>query len=97
MMLEMTPSHPIMYMTEFNMNLAQLPINIRFFSTYIAIIGFLRTIFSLMVTESIGPIIITILFMFKDIATFLTIWGLVLISFTAAFDFSFQDTHMSLE
>lgn len=48
-------------------------------------------------TESIGPIIITILFMFKDIATFLTIWGLVLISFTASFDFCYQDIKMNLE
>ena len=60
---EEDPSPELMYNEEFNKNATQT-INIRLFSTLIAITGFTRSILSLMVTETFGPIVITILFMF---------------------------------
>ena len=83
--LQKEPSPELMYNEEFNKNEASSPINIRFFSTWIAMFGFLRCILSLIVTETFGPIIITIIFMFDDIKRFLTIWAIVVVSFAAFF------------
>ena len=40
-------------------------------------------------TETFGPIILTIMYMFQDIKVFLIIWGAVLIAFTSYFNNTF--------
>ena len=48
-------------------------------------------------TETFGPIIITIIFMFDDIKRFLTIWAIVVVSFAAVFNYPFMETGMTFE
>lgn len=44
--------------------------------------GFIRFLIALVVNETLGPIISTIIYMFKDMSVFIVIWTIVLSGFT---------------
>ena len=48
----------------------------------VVLTAFYRILCGLNVTENLGPIISTTLYMFRDVATFIVIWILVVVAFT---------------
>ena len=79
--LQENPSHKMMYVENYNILMAMTEYNPSFFCIYTAFFSFMRVICSLIVTQSLGPIISTIMYMFKDILLFLSIWLLVVLMF----------------
>ena len=71
-----------MYTQAFNEDIAENEINIQLWTGIVAFLGWIRIIMSLTVTQTLGPIINMITFMFKDIAVFLIIWSMILIAFS---------------
>ena len=65
--LQPEPSYNLRYIHEYNTHIAANEINVQFVNGLISLFGFTRFLTALVVNETIGPIISTIIFMFKDI------------------------------
>ena len=81
----------MMYVENYNVDMSQGEINLTFFAVFVALFQFTRMGCSLIVTQSLGPIISTIMYMFKDIIVFLAIWVIVLHVFIFSGIFMFKD------
>ena len=68
----------MMCVENYNVDMSQGEFNPTFFAVFVALFQFTRMGCSLIVTQSLGPIISTIMYMFKDIIVFLAIWVIVL-------------------
>ena len=58
----------------------------------LVLVSFLRILASLMVTSTLGPIISTIAYMFKDMLTFFAIWAIVLTAYVCAGALTYPNT-----
>ena len=74
----------------FNEDVAEHEFNIQFWTGSFCLLGWLRLLVTLQVTKLLGPIISTILYMFKDISVFICIWGIVLMGFSMVSVLTFQ-------
>ena len=86
------PNQELMYSEEFNKEIERnKPFDTTFVNMLITFASFMRVMLSITVTETLGPIISTILYMFRDIKTFLIIWFIVIIMFTATGNWTFSE------
>ena len=81
----------LLYAMAFNIHAGKIELNINFFLMCLGLCSAARIILALIVTELLGPLISTMLYMFNDLATFLVIYGAVIIGFTLSAMMGFQD------
>lgn len=72
-----------MYVQAFFEHIAKYEINVNIITGTITLLNFSRLLVSLKTTETLGPIITTIIYMFKDVLVFLAIYAIVIIMFTS--------------
>ena len=89
--LDPNPSSGLMYIHEYNDHLSKNEVNISLLIGLLAFFGYMRLLIGLKVTKTLGPIISTIIYMFKDIGVFIVIWFIVLISFTMVAVLTFNE------
>lgn len=65
-----------------------------FYFGLLAIFGYCRLLIGFSVTETFGPIISTIIFMFNDVAIFIVIWGIVIFMFTSVSIMMWQEVEV---
>ena len=81
--LEQKPSQDLMYVHAYSFHVTEFEINVQFYFGVWLLVSFLRQLLGLTVTRSLGPIVSTIIEMFKDVAKFIVIWALVLLGYTS--------------
>ena len=91
MLGEPNPSKSLDYAVAFLKNVAENEFNIQTAIAVVALFSFVRILINLFVTELLGPILSTTLYMFKDVATFILIWFLVLMAYTMSSFICFND------
>lgn len=91
MMLSVPPTREHQYFQAWNDNIRENEFNIQFYSGMTAAGNCIRLITSLMMYEQYGSIISTTLFIFSDVAVFLVICYLVILSFSMVALFIFSE------
>ena len=91
MMLSMPPTREHQYFQSWNDNIRENEFNIQFYSGMTAAGNCVRLITSLMMYEQYGSIISTTMFMFNDVAVFIVVWYLVIMSFSMVALFVFSE------
>ena len=76
------PSRMLMFAQEYTEDYYGYEFNLQFFVGVCSSLYFIRLLLSLILTQTLGPIISTIIYMFNDIAVFIVIWLITLIGFT---------------
>ena len=72
-----------MYVEAFFTHVSTNDLSITVVTGLITLFNFTRLLVSLKTTETLGPIITTIIYMFNDVLTFLAIYLIVIIMFTS--------------
>ena len=73
----------MMYVQAYTSHTASFEINVQFYIGLWLLISFLRQLLSWTATRTLGPIISTIIVMFKDVGQFIIIWIFVLFGFSS--------------
>ena len=89
--LESPPTAELMYTQAYNDDVTQNEIDVSFYSGMVALGNCFRLLAALIAYESFGTIIMTCMYMFGDVATFIVVWYLNLMSFAMVGVFVFQD------
>lgn len=85
------PTEELQYIEAYSTHNGKNEINMQFYIGVIVLLSYAKQLCALMVTEILGPIITTIMYMFADIKTFIVIWVIVLVMFTAVGILGFQE------
>ena len=81
----------LVYIEAYNMHLSESEFNVQLVCGIMGLVGYLRFLTALRGTETLGPIISTIIYMLKDVSSFLVVWLLVILAFAQASVSMFQD------
>ena len=84
-------SKNMMYVHAYSFHVTEFEINIQFYVGAWLLIAFIRQLLGLTVTRQLGPIISTIIVMFKDVARFILIWVFVLLGYSSVGFITFQE------
>lgn len=76
------PTKMLMYADAYFADLNTEEFDVQFFVGLVSSLYFVRLLLTLVLTQTFGPIISTIIYMFNDIAVFIVIWFITLLGFT---------------
>lgn len=79
--LETPPTADLMYTQAYQDEVSQNEFNVSFFSGMVGLGNCFRLLSALIAYESFGTIIMTTMYMFNDVATFVVVWYLNLMAF----------------
>ena len=89
--LEMPPTADLMYTQAYQDDVSGNEFNVSFYSGMIALGNCFRLLSALIAYEGFGTIIMTTMYMFNDVATFIVVWYLNLMSFAMVGLFVFNE------
>ena len=89
--LDVDPSAEMMYVEDYFIHITNFEINVQFYVGFWLLVAFLRQLLSWTVTQQLGPIVSTIIVMFKDVGQFLVVWFFVLLAFSSVGFITFRE------